>query len=213
MSDRSEPVERERGSAASIAGSIAAATPVHPPRSPFHPHAVGDALQPEALEGGEETRRLPAPGARDRGRVDGGGAADLRRVRGTVINEARAQRAAARMIDSPGDVGVALADPKEESLYAAIDLQVCYEPAANVADVGIRLGRRVNSAGVRGGIGHKRCCTPAQERGCPYAWRYSTVLPTCRRRHDIPTPVRRRAPPLSSRGWPSTGCATVTRSR
>jgi hypothetical protein len=90
-----------------------------------------------------------------------------------VINEAQALRAAARaeldgtpapnlltdaevytMIDSLGDVAAALSDAKEESLanlYAAIDLQVRYVPAENDADVGIRLGRRVNSAGVRGG--------------------------------------------------------------
>jgi hypothetical protein len=40
--------------------------------------------------------------------------------------------------------------PTLANLYAAIDLQVRDEPAANAADVGIRLGRRVNSAGVRG---------------------------------------------------------------
>jgi recombinase-like zinc beta ribbon protein len=89
-----------------------------------------------------------------------------------VINEAQAQKAAARaelddtpppnlltdaevyaMVDSLGDVGAALADVKEEGLadlYAAVDLQVHYEPAANAAAVGIRLGRRVNSDGVRG---------------------------------------------------------------
>jgi hypothetical protein len=75
------------------------------------------------------------------------------------------------MIDSLGDVGAALAEAKEESLanlYAAIDLQVRYEPAANVADVGIRLERRVNSAGVRGGNWTRKRSTPAQCR-CSYA--------------------------------------------
>jgi hypothetical protein len=107
-----------------------------------------------------------------------------------VINEAQAQRVAARaeldgtpapnvptdaevyaMIDSLGDVGAALSDAKEESLanlYAAIDLLVRYEPAANAADVGIRLGRRVNSAGVRGGNRTQKRSAPAQCR-CPYA--------------------------------------------
>jgi hypothetical protein len=93
-----------------------------------------------------------------------------------VINAAQAQRAAARaeldgapapnlltdaevyaMVDSLGDVGAALSDAEEESLadlYMAVDLQVRYEPEVNAADVGIRLGRRVNSAGVRGGVAH-----------------------------------------------------------
>lgn len=87
-----------------------------------------------------------------------------------VINEAQAQRAAARaeldgtsapnlltdaevyaMVDSLDDVGAAPADAKEErltDLYVAIDLQVRYGPAENAADVGIRLKRRVNSDGV-----------------------------------------------------------------
>lgn len=89
-----------------------------------------------------------------------------------VINEAQAQKAAARaeldgapapnlltdaevyaMVDSLGDVDAALANVTEErlaDLYAAVNLQVGYEPAANAADVGIRLGRRVNNDGVRG---------------------------------------------------------------
>jgi hypothetical protein len=57
------------------------------------------------------------------------------------------------MVDSLGDVGTVLSDAKEESLanlYTAVDLQVRYEPEMNAADVGVRLGRRVNSAGVRG---------------------------------------------------------------
>jgi hypothetical protein len=90
-----------------------------------------------------------------------------------VINEAQAQRSAARaeldgvpapnllsdaevyaMVDSLGDVGAAVSDTKEESLanlYTAVDLQVRYEPEANAAEVGIRLGRRLNSVGVRWG--------------------------------------------------------------
>jgi len=90
-----------------------------------------------------------------------------------VINEAQRERAAARaelerapvpnlltdaevyaMIDSLGDVGAALSDAKRESLanlYTGINLQVLYEPTEKVADVSVRLGRRVNSAGVRGG--------------------------------------------------------------
>ena len=90
-----------------------------------------------------------------------------------VINEAQAERAAARaeldgapaptlltdaevyaMIDSLGDVGAALSGAKLDSLanlYTGIDLQVRYEPAAQTADVTMGLGRRVNSAGVRGG--------------------------------------------------------------
>ncbi len=58
------------------------------------------------------------------------------------------------MVDSLGDVGTALSDAEEENLanlYTAVDLQVRYEPGMNAADVGVRLGRRVNSAGVRGG--------------------------------------------------------------
>ena len=90
-----------------------------------------------------------------------------------VINEAQRERAAARaelerapvpnlltdaevyaMIDSLGDVGAALSDAKRDSLanlYTGINLQVLYEPTEKVADVSVRLGRRVNSAGVRGG--------------------------------------------------------------
>jgi hypothetical protein len=94
-------------------------------------------------------------------------------ARPCTSHRAQAQRAAARaeldgtpapnlltdaevyaMVDSLGDVGAALSDAKEVSLadlYTAIDLKVRYEPAEDSADVGIRLGRRVNSAGVRGG--------------------------------------------------------------
>jgi hypothetical protein len=59
------------------------------------------------------------------------------------------------MIDSLGDVGAALSDAREDSLanlYTGIDLQVRYESAVNTADVSIRMGRRVNSADVRGGL-------------------------------------------------------------
>jgi hypothetical protein len=61
------------------------------------------------------------------------------------------------MVDLLGAVGMALADVAEErlaNLYSALDRQLRYEPATNVADVGIRLGRRVNSDGVRGGLAH-----------------------------------------------------------
>jgi hypothetical protein len=90
-----------------------------------------------------------------------------------AINEAQAQRAAARaeldnapapntlrdaevyaMIDSLGNVGEALANPKRESLenlYTAVDLQVRYEHETRAADVIIRPPARVNSARVRGG--------------------------------------------------------------
>ena len=90
-----------------------------------------------------------------------------------MINEAQRERAAARaelerapvpnlltdaevyaMIDSLGDVGAALSEAKRDSLanlYTGINLQVLYEPREKVADVSLRLGRRVNSAGVRGG--------------------------------------------------------------
>ena len=91
-----------------------------------------------------------------------------------AINEAQAERAAARadlqntrrppnaltdaevyaMVDSLGDVGAALSDAKPDSLaglYAAVDLQGRYDPAAQTADVLIRPGTRVNSARVRGG--------------------------------------------------------------
>jgi hypothetical protein len=90
-----------------------------------------------------------------------------------VINEAQRERTAARaelegapapnlltdaevyaMVDSLGDVGAALSGAKPDSLanlYTGIDLQIRYEPAENFADVSVRLGRRVNSAGVRGG--------------------------------------------------------------
>jgi hypothetical protein len=90
-----------------------------------------------------------------------------------VINEAQRERTAARaelegapapnlltdaevytMADSLGDVGAALSGAKPDSLanlYTGIDLQIRYEPAENFADVSVRLGRRVNSAGVRGG--------------------------------------------------------------
>ena len=90
-----------------------------------------------------------------------------------ATNKAQAERAAARaelrgqpspntltdaevhaMIDSLGDVGAALSDATPDSLadlYAAVDLQVRYEPAEQVADVAIRPGRRVNSECVRGG--------------------------------------------------------------
>lgn len=90
-----------------------------------------------------------------------------------AINEAQAQRAAARaeldnapapntigdaevyaMIDSLGDVGKALANPKREkleNLYTALDLQVRYEHDLQAADVTIHLVTRVNSACVRGG--------------------------------------------------------------
>ncbi|WP_445184016.1 hypothetical protein ACTXG6_37270 [Pseudonocardia sp. Cha107L01] len=90
-----------------------------------------------------------------------------------VINEAQRERAAARgelerapvpnlltgaevyaMIDSLGNVGAALSEAKRDSLanlYTGINLQVLYEPREKAADVSVRLGRRVNSAGVRGG--------------------------------------------------------------
>ena len=58
------------------------------------------------------------------------------------------------MIDSLGDVGAALSEAKRDSLanlYTGINLQVLCEPREKVADVSLRLGRRVNSAGVRGG--------------------------------------------------------------
>jgi hypothetical protein len=89
-----------------------------------------------------------------------------------VINEAQRERAAARgelerapvpnlltgaevyaMIDSLGNVGAALSEAKRDSLanlYTGINLQVLYEPREKAADVSVRLGRRVNSAGVRG---------------------------------------------------------------
>ncbi|WP_433279552.1 recombinase zinc beta ribbon domain-containing protein [Pseudonocardia xinjiangensis] len=90
-----------------------------------------------------------------------------------AINEAQAQRVAARaeldgtpapnmltdaevyaMVDSLGGVGAALSDAREDSLanlYTGLDLQVRYESTVNTADVSIRMGRQVNSAGVRGG--------------------------------------------------------------
>jgi hypothetical protein len=93
-----------------------------------------------------------------------------------AINEAQAERAAAKaelentrapntvsdaeiwaMIDSLSDVGAALSGVKPESLanlYEAVDLQVCYDLAANTADVSIQPMRRVNSKRVRG-----RSCT------------------------------------------------------
>jgi hypothetical protein len=67
------------------------------------------------------------------------------------------------MVDSLGDVGMALADDAGErlaNLYSALDLQVRYEPASNVADVGLRLGRRVNSAGPR--RESLRTCAPSR---------------------------------------------------
>jgi hypothetical protein len=89
-----------------------------------------------------------------------------------AINEAQAERAAAKaelentrapntvsdaeiwaMIDSLSDVGAALSGVKPESLanlYEAVDLQVCYDLAANTADVSIQPMRRVNSKRVRG---------------------------------------------------------------
>jgi hypothetical protein len=85
-----------------------------------------------------------------------------------AINEAQAQRAAARaeldgtpapklltdaevyaMVDSRGDVGAALSDARQDSLadlYTGIDLQVRYESTVNAADVSIRMGRRVTSS-------------------------------------------------------------------
>jgi hypothetical protein len=90
-----------------------------------------------------------------------------------VTNQAQAVRANARaelehvpatggrtdaeiyaMIDSLGEVGAALASAKPDrlaSLYAAVDLQVRYEPSEQVAEVTIEPDRRVNSACVRGG--------------------------------------------------------------
>jgi DNA invertase Pin-like site-specific DNA recombinase len=90
-----------------------------------------------------------------------------------AINDTQAERAAAKaelesarkpggisdaeiwaMIDSLGDVGAALSGAKPESLanlYEAVDLQVCYDQAANAADVIIQPMRRVNSKCVRGG--------------------------------------------------------------
>jgi hypothetical protein len=72
------------------------------------------------------------------------------------------------MIDSLGDVGAALSEAKRDSLanlytgicrrrretepdVDSINLQVLYEPREKMADVSLRLGRRVNSAGGRGG--------------------------------------------------------------
>ena len=90
-----------------------------------------------------------------------------------VINEAQAARAAARaevenapapdalsaveiyaMVDALGDVGEALSSTHPESLenlYAAVGLQVRYEPTSHTADVTIRPVSRVNSECVRGG--------------------------------------------------------------
>ena len=90
-----------------------------------------------------------------------------------VINAAQKERAAAHaeldgapkpnlltdaevyaMIDSLGDVGAALSEAKPASLarlYTSLDLHVRYDPAEDLADLTIGLGRRVNSAGVRGG--------------------------------------------------------------
>ncbi|MGP4017464.1 hypothetical protein [Saccharopolyspora sp. 5N708] len=90
-----------------------------------------------------------------------------------AINEAQAERAAARaelenrppsnvltdaeiyaMIDSLGDVGAALSSAKPDrlaNLYQAVDLQVRYEPAERAADIKIHPVSRVNSVRVRGG--------------------------------------------------------------
>jgi len=97
-----------------------------------------------------------------------------------VINEAHAQRAAARaeldgapapdeltnvevhaMIDSLGDVGAALlgADPENlERLYGMLRLELLYHPLERTVDA--RLAPRVVSACVRGGIEHSYVAFP-----------------------------------------------------
>jgi hypothetical protein len=58
------------------------------------------------------------------------------------------------MVDSFGDVSTALAGAIPErlaGLYAGLGLQVGYEPGEQIADVGARLERRVNSERVRRG--------------------------------------------------------------
>jgi hypothetical protein len=90
-----------------------------------------------------------------------------------VINQAQAERAAARaelnrrpvaqaltrqdveaMIDSIGDVGAALTQAEPESLaalYEALRLQMVYDPASRAVDVTVQPRGRVNNARVRGG--------------------------------------------------------------
>lgn len=58
------------------------------------------------------------------------------------------------MIDSLGDVGAALSGAEPASLtrlYTSLDLHVRYDPAEDIAELSIGLGRQVNNAGVRGG--------------------------------------------------------------
>jgi hypothetical protein len=105
-----------------------------------------------------------------------------------AINEAQAQRAAARaeldgapapslitdaevyaMIDSLGDVGSALKDAEPgslERLYRELGLGLRYEPQERAVDV--LLAPRVVNGRVRGGNRTRKRSTPAQCR-CPYA--------------------------------------------
>jgi hypothetical protein len=105
-----------------------------------------------------------------------------------VINEAQAERALARaelqdtptptalstaqvyaMVHALGDIGEALsgADPDRlANLYAALHLQVRYEPAAHTVEVGIHLGRRVDSACARGEAAHNPAASPNSTRRC-----------------------------------------------
>ncbi|HET6500879.1 MAG TPA: recombinase family protein [Amycolatopsis sp.] len=138
----------------------------------------------DLLASQDDGRTLPSGRESTKDRLDSA-EAKLRRFQAAIeagidpaalveaINEAQAQRAAARaeldnapapntlsnaevyaMIDSLGDVAEALANPKRErleNLYTAVDLQVRYEHETRAADVIIRPPARVNSARVRGG--------------------------------------------------------------
>ncbi|OZM77214.1 universal stress protein [Pseudonocardia sp. MH-G8] len=122
-----------------------AVTPVRPPGSPFHPHDVDDALQPEALQGGEKTG--PTPGREEHNRrptvvvgIDGSDEAEA--AVHWAVRHAQVTGAAVRAVavwDQPVQFGDGVPLPAEEFeaearawLTAALPELRAAEPGAEV---------------------------------------------------------------------------------